>query len=82
MCIRDRWSDVDIGECGLGAAVGRSESHQRLTSATDVYKRQVIAYNLVGSSIREFAARSDDFTLEVLNAIESMQPQPVAEVRR
>ena len=35
----------------------------------------VIAYNLIGNSIREFAARGDDFTLEVLNAIESMQPQ-------
>src|ERR1700691_1566542 len=33
----------------------------------------VIAYNLVGSSIREFAARSDDFTLEVLNAVEHGQ---------
>jgi biopolymer transport protein TolQ len=42
----------------------------------------VIAYNLIGNSIREFAARGDDFTLEVLNSIESMQPQPVAEVRR
>jgi hypothetical protein len=28
------------------------------------------------------AARSDDFNLEVLNAIESMQAQPAAEVRR
>src|SRR5208283_5227262 len=29
----------------------------------------VIAYNLIGNSIREFAARGDDFTLEVLNAV-------------
>jgi len=41
----------------------------------------VIAYNLIGNSIRVFAARGDDFSLEVLNAIESMQPQ-AAEVRR
>jgi biopolymer transport protein TolQ len=42
----------------------------------------VIAYNLIGNSIRVFAARGDDFSLEVLNAIESMQPQPAVEVRR
>ncbi len=44
----------------------------------------MIAYNLIGNSIRVFAARSDDFSLEVLNAIESMQPQPqsAVEVRR
>src|ERR1700726_3784514 len=35
----------------------------------------VIACNLIGNSVRVFAARSDDFSLEVLNAIESMQPQ-------
>jgi biopolymer transport protein TolQ len=46
----------------------------------------VIAYNLIGNSIRVFAARGDDFALEVLNAIEISQPQPAAsyapEVRR
>src|SRR6202167_970438 len=46
----------------------------------------VIAYNLIGSSIREFASRSDDFALEVLNAVDHMQAQPagqtVNEVRR
>ena len=35
----------------------------------------VIAYNLIGGSIREFAARCDDFSLEMLNAVER---QPVA----
>lgn len=44
----------------------------------------VIAYNLIGGSIREFAARCDDFSLEMLNAVER---QPTAsrtpeEVRR
>lgn len=44
----------------------------------------VIAYNLIGGSIRDFAARCDDFSLEMLNAVER---QPVAtrvpeEVRR
>jgi len=36
----------------------------------------------VGVTTREFAARSDDFALEVLNAVEQTQAQPVAEVRR
>ena len=30
----------------------------------------VIAYNLIGASIRDFAARGDDFALEFLNAVE------------
>ncbi len=34
----------------------------------------VIAYNLIGGSIREFAARGDDFALEMLNAVERQQP--------
>ncbi len=44
----------------------------------------VIAYNLIGASIREFAARSDDFALEVLNAVEHSQAQAPtpAEMRR
>ena len=48
----------------------------------------VIAYNLIGGSIREFAARGDDFALEMLNAVERHQPQPATraaeapEVRR
>ena len=36
----------------------------------------VIAYNLIGSSIKDFAARSDDFALDMLNAVERQQPQP------
>lgn len=47
----------------------------------------VIAYNLIVGSIREMAARNDDFTLEMLNLIERQQVpqgngQPVSEVRR
>src|SRR5438093_6434681 len=46
----------------------------------------VIAYNLIGASIREFAARSDDFALQVLNTVEHSQVQTSyrepAEVRR
>jgi biopolymer transport protein TolQ len=42
------------------------------------------AYNLIGASIRELAARSDDFALEVLNAVEHTQEaaQIPSEVRR
>src|ERR1700745_1441161 len=36
----------------------------------------VIAYNLIGGSIREFAARSDDFALEMLNAVERQAAVP------
>jgi biopolymer transport protein ExbB/TolQ len=48
----------------------------------------VIAYNLIGASIRVFASRSDDFALEVMNAVEHSQaavgaPVPAtAEARR
>ena len=38
----------------------------------------MIAYNLIGASIREFAARCDDFSLEFLNAVEHNQPQSSA----
>src|SRR5438105_11843040 len=47
----------------------------------------VIAYNLIGGSIREFAARGDDFAMEMLNAIDRQQPvgrmaMEASEVRR
>ena len=46
----------------------------------------VIAYNLTGCSIREFASRGDDFALEMMNAVEHQQAQSTyretAEVRR
>src|ERR1700691_5892913 len=69
------WGIIDAFH-GLGTAGGAPL--RRLAPAT----RGRIAYTGVGSSSREFAARSDDFTLEVLNASESMQPQPAAEMRR
>jgi biopolymer transport protein TolQ len=40
----------------------------------------VIAYNLIGASIREFASRSDDFALEILNAVELSTMQAPAQV--
>jgi biopolymer transport protein TolQ len=84
------WGIIDAFH-GLGTAGGATLravapgiSEALITTAAGLVTAipAVIAYNLVGSSIREFAARSDDFTLEVLNAIESMQPQPAAEMRR
>jgi hypothetical protein len=44
----------------------------------------VIAYNLIGGSIRDFAARCDDFSLEMLNMVERQAPvsRTTDEVRR
>jgi biopolymer transport protein TolQ len=46
----------------------------------------VVAYNLIGSAIRESAARSDDFALEILNEVERQTQysgyEEDAEVRR
>jgi biopolymer transport protein TolQ len=84
------WGIIDAFH-GLGTAGGATLravapgiSEALITTAAGLATAipAVIAYNLIGSSIRELASRSDDFTLEVLNAVESMQPQPAAEVRR
>src|ERR1700684_166032 len=80
------WGIIDAFH-GLGTAGGATLravapgiSEALITTAAGLAAAipAVIAYNLIGSSIREFASRSDDFSLEVLNAIESIQPQPVA----
>src|ERR1700726_2804394 len=86
------WGIIDAFH-GLGTAGGATLravapgiSEALITTAAGLVAAipAVIAYNLIGNSIREFAARGDDFTLEVLNSIENMQPQAqaVAEVRR
>jgi biopolymer transport protein TolQ len=84
------WGIIDAFH-GLGTAGGATLravapgiSEALITTAAGLAAAipAVIAYNLIGNSIRVFAARGDDFSLEVLNAIESMQPQPAAEVRR
>jgi biopolymer transport protein ExbB/TolQ len=41
----------------------------------------VVAYNLLSHSIREFAARSDDFAMEFLNTVESTQSSSQAQQR-
>jgi biopolymer transport protein TolQ len=85
------WGIIDAFH-GLGTAGGATLravapgiSEALITTAAGLATAipAVIAYNLIGSSIRVFAARSDDFALEVLNAMESIQAtQPMAEVRR
>ncbi|HTU40790.1 MAG TPA: MotA/TolQ/ExbB proton channel family protein [Candidatus Aquilonibacter sp.] len=84
------WGIIDAFH-GLGTAGGATLravapgiSEALITTAAGLVAAipAVIAYNLIGNSIREFAARGDDFSLEILNGIESIQPQVMAEVRR
>jgi biopolymer transport protein TolQ len=87
------WGIIDafhgLGTAGAATlrAVAPGISEALITTAAGLAAAipAVIAYNLIGNSIRLFAARGDDFALEVLNAIESAQPQaapPLPEVRR
>jgi len=86
------WGIIDAFH-GLGTAGGATLravapgiSEALITTAAGLAAAipAVIAYNLIGNSIRQFAARSDDFALEVLNAIESIQAhaQSAADGRR
>jgi biopolymer transport protein TolQ len=87
------WGSIDafhgLGTSGAATlrAVAPGISEALITTAAGLAAAipAVIAYNLIGSSIRQFAARGDDFALEMLNAVER-QPQPTyregAEVRR
>jgi biopolymer transport protein TolQ len=82
------WGIIDAFQ-GLGTAgaatlraVAPGISEALITTAAGLAAAipAVIAYNLIGSSVREFAARSDDFALEVLNAVELSQAQSSAQV--
>src|SRR5438309_2151190 len=88
------WGIIDafhgLGTAGAATlrAVAPGISEALITTAAGLAAAipAVIAYNLIGASVREFAARSDDFALEVLNAVEQSQapvsaPVP-ADVRR
>lgn len=75
------WGIIDAFQ-GLGTAgaatlraVAPGISEALITTAAGLAAAipAVIAYNLIGASIREFASRSDDFALELLNAVESGQ---------
>jgi biopolymer transport protein TolQ len=83
------WGIIDAFH-GLGTAGGATLravapgiSEALITTAAGLAAAipAVIAYNLIGNSIRVFAARGDDFALEVMNAVEGMQVQ-APEVRR
>ena len=86
------WGIIDafhgLGTSGAATlrAVAPGISEALITTAAGLAAAipAVIAYNLIGGSIRDFAARCDDFSLEMLNAVER---QPVGsripeEVRR
>jgi biopolymer transport protein TolQ len=87
------WGIIDafhgLGTAGAATlrAVAPGISEALITTAAGLAAAipAVIAYNLIGSSIRDFAARGDDFALEMLNAVERQQPAyrgTEAEVRR
>lgn len=88
------WGIIDafhgLGTAGAATlrAVAPGISEALITTAAGLAAAipAVIAYNLIGGSIREFASRGDDFALEMLNAVERQQPIPSyrepAEVRR
>jgi biopolymer transport protein TolQ len=88
------WGIIDafhgLGTAGAATlrAVAPGISEALITTAAGLAAAipAVIAYNLIGASIREFAARCDDFSLEFMNAVEHNQSQPsvaaVAEGRR
>ncbi len=72
------WGIIDafhgLGTAGAATlrAVAPGISEALITTAAGLAAAipAVIAYNLIGNSIREFAARGDDFSLEMLNAVE------------
>src|SRR5438477_4695836 len=78
------WGIIDafhgLGTAGAATlravAPGISEALITTAAGLDAAIPAVIAYNLIGGSIRELAARGDDFALEVLNAVDRQQPQP------
>jgi len=87
------WGIIDafhgLGTAGAATlrAVAPGISEALITTAAGLAAAipAVIAYNLIGASIRESAARCDDFALELLNAVETSQPHPAAiaaDVRR
>lgn len=87
------WGIIDafhgLGTAGAATlrAVAPGISEALITTAAGLVTAipAVIAYNLITHSIREFASRTDDFSLEMLNAVERQAPQRVpehAEARR
>jgi biopolymer transport protein TolQ len=84
------WGIIDAFQ-GLGAAgaatlraVAPGISEALVTTAAGLAAAipAVIAYNLINNSIREMAARNDDFTLEMLNLVERQQIPAASEAHR
>ena len=83
------WGIIDafhgLGTAGAATlrAVAPGISEALITTAAGLAAAipAVIAYNLINASIREFAARNDDFALEMLNVVERQVTQP-AEAHR
>jgi len=79
------WGIIDafhgLGTAGAATlrAVAPGVSEALITTAAGLAAAipAVIAYNLINASIREFAARNDDFALEMLNLVERQVPQAV-----
>jgi biopolymer transport protein TolQ len=77
------WGIIDafhgLGTAGAATlrAVAPGVSEALITTAAGLAAAipAVIAYNLINASIREFAARNDDFALEMLNVVERQVPQ-------
>jgi biopolymer transport protein TolQ len=86
------WGIIDafhgLGTSGAATlrAVAPGISEALITTAAGLAAAipAVIAYNLIGGSLRDFAARCDDFSLEMLNAVERqpMATRVAEEVRR
>jgi biopolymer transport protein TolQ len=76
------WGIIDafhgLGTSGAATlrAVAPGISEALITTAAGLAAAipAVIAYNLIGGSIRDFAARCDDFSLEMLNTVERQAP--------
>lgn len=84
------WGIIDafhgLGTAGAATlrAVAPGISEALITTAAGLAAAipAVIAYNLINSSIRELAARNDDFALEMLNLVERQQTSQASEARR
>jgi biopolymer transport protein TolQ len=84
------WGIIDafhgLGTAGAATlrAVAPGISEALITTAAGLAAAipAVVAYNLIGASIRELASRSDDFASEFLNALEHTQAAAAVEVKR
>ena len=84
------WGIIDafhgLGTAGAATlrAVAPGISEALVTTAAGLAAAipAVIAYNLINGSIRELAARNDDFTLEMLNLVERQLASQPTEARR